>query len=351
MKYTILIPILISHLIFTETLAYEVDNFTNRYDPLPDSKNELNQFMNARLKKVADSMNSQHTQTCLKKDITKAVKNEIAAESNSSNLKSDLENFAGTSPNIQRHVVDINKSIYSNRSLNEKIKGFMLTSAGIDPSININGQYVGIDKLGHFLYEGYWYYDVYKNDPTRSGLKQVLNNGLNSEKKYFGQKTTGIKSYADLSANYEGFLFWNNLYGGSDPYFSCVNGKWNQIREFNWSDYVSAAWDEGINCSEYESSDLKKSIKTQLAELSKKNSVRKIKPRFQCPMSVSECLHLRTKYDKLKNYLIGPDCIDANISNPHNGVHSSQKASEALPTGASSEKNISRKIKATKNRN
>ena len=130
-----------------------------------------------------------------------------------------------------------------------------------------------------------------------------------------------------------------------------MNGKWNQIREFNWSDYVSAAWDEGINCSEYESSDLKKSIKTQLAELSKKNSVRKIKPRFQCPMSVSECLHLRTKYDKLKNYLIGPDCIDANISNPHNGVHSSQKASEALPTGASSEKNISRKIKATKNRN
>lgn len=336
---------MLSQLLIPTTLAYEVDNFTNRYDPLSDSKNELNQFMNRRLNKALNRINSQQSQTCLKKDIIKAIKNEIAAEPNSNNLKSDLENFASTSPNIQRHVVDINKSIYSNRTLNEKINGFMLTSAGIDPSININGQYVGIDKLGHFLYEGYWYYDVYKNDPTRSGLKQVLNNGLDSEKKFFGQKTTGIKSYADLSANYEGFLFWNNLYGGSDPYFSCVNGKWNQIREFNWSDYVSAGWDEGINCSEYQSSDLKKSIKTQLVELTKKNSVRKNKPRFQCPMSVGECFHIRAKYDKLKNYLIGPDCINANISNPHNDVHSSQKASEAISTGVSSEKNIPKKIR------
>lgn len=343
--------LIFSQLLTSLAFSYEVDNFTNRYESLTDSKNNLNQFMNIRLKKVAGSMNSQLKQTCLKKDIVYAVKNELAPDTNLKNLKSELENFAATNVNIQRHVVDIDKSIYSSRSLKEKIKGFMLTSAGIDPSININGDYIGVDKLGHFLYEGHGYYDVYKNDPTRSGLKQVLNNGLNSETNYFGQKTTGIKSYADLAANYEGFLFWNNLYASSNPYFSCVNGKWNLIREFDWSNYTSSAWDEGINCSEYQSSDLKKSVNVQLTDLTTKNSYRKNKPQFQCPMSAGECFRLKIKYDKLKKYLLGPDCINANISSPHNDVHSSQKASKELPTKAVSGAKGSGKTKARKNQN
>ena len=328
MKNYFFILILINQFFCSKATAYEVDNFTNRYDSLTDSKNYLNQFMNSKLQSVLDSINLQKSKTCIKKDIIAAVKQELASDSNSSRLKSELEKYAGASSNIQRHTIDVNKSIYSKRSFSEKIKGFMLTSAGIDPSINLNGQYVGIDKLGHFLYEGYWYYDVYKNDPTRSGLKQILNNGLNSEKEFFGQQTTGVKSYADMAANYEGFLFWNNIYGGSDPYFSCTNGKWLKIRDFSWSDYVSASWDEGINCSEYNTDDLKKAIQNQFDVLTKINSYRKNKPKFACPMSVSECSRIKTKYDKLKKYLIGPDCINATISSPDNYAHSAQKATQ-----------------------
>ena len=185
----------------------------------------------------------------------------------------------------------------------------------------------------------------------RERAQKIWEEKKNSEKKIFGQQTTGIKSYADLAANYDGFLFWNSIYASSDPYFSCTKGKWSKIRDFNWSDYVSASWDEGINCSEYKSDGLKKTIQNQLDSLTKINSYRKNKPKFTCPMSVSECSRMKTKYDELKKSLIGPDCINANISSPHNDIHSAQKASETESIKSNGATKEFLKNKSSKNKN
>ena len=330
--------------------AYEVDNFSQRYNPLPDSNSVLSQAMNEQLKLAVETLNSQNKTKCVKSDIINAVKKEIAPDT-ATNFVGPIEKIAEKDSRIQRHT-PLKNSIYSNKSFAEKIKKLIPTFYGEHSSINLNGQYIGTDKLGHFIYEGYSYYNVYKNDPTKSGLNQVLNNGLKSENNYYGKKSTGIISYGDLAANYEGLLFWKDIYNekkSENSYFSCWNGQWKQTRNFNWSDYASSAWDEAINCSKYdEDTEIKKHVESKLKALTDSHKNRKIKNIvFACPMSVGECMRLKTKYGKIKDSILGPDCINAYISSPHNDIHSAQKADEVLKVNSNGVEKLLNKNKSS----
>jgi len=85
----------------------------------------------------------------------------------------------------------------------------------------VNGIYVGTDKIGHFIHNGYNYYLGYRQ-ALREGrcqneaIKEALAVGagghlLTSERRLLGSLTSGVISNADLAANYVGFLFYLNL--------------------------------------------------------------------------------------------------------------------------------------------
>ena len=68
-----------------------------------------------------------------------------------------------------------------------------------------------------------------------------------------GRALTGVVAYADLAAGYGGYRFWRNLLslGRPDSYVSRDgNGRYGIVREFGFAEYVTDAWDEGLNPSD-----------------------------------------------------------------------------------------------------
>ena len=92
-------------------------------------------------------------------------------------------------------------------------------------------------------------------------LTDVLKNGIFREKTVLGGNmvATGVFSYGDLSANFNGMRFWNHMLQKRDdvlgfeynagPYVRCEAGKWKTTEfKIDFRNYVDASMDESINC-------------------------------------------------------------------------------------------------------
>lgn len=169
--------------------------------------------------------------------------------------------------------------VYTGYSL---LYGTALTHTGLSPTVRIGNTYLGTDKLEHFLSEGYQYYEKQMEGGT---LAEILNIGTVEENTFYGLAASGIKSYGDLASNYSGYLFWRNVTEGTNPYFRCTNGSWQQVRQFNWNDYVNPAWDESINCSEYLNTNMQGVIDQNVRDLQARNNL----PARACPVTPSLC--------------------------------------------------------------
>lgn len=128
---------------------------------------------------------------------------------------------------------------------------------GIKPVIRLGGVELGTDKIGHFLHAG-WQYNNYfeklvkRGKSTSEAERKVLKFGHFLERTLFGMGATAVKSWADLTANYQGFRFYQDLFSvGPNAYFKCEEGSWARIRDFHWREHVSPMWDEAINCSTF----------------------------------------------------------------------------------------------------
>lgn len=279
-----------------ESLGYEVDNFTRRYEPLADARVELNKEVNRLLGEAVKRLNGQMMPVCVDE-----LAYQVAGGFLNGWIVGNLEAYATESPAIQKHK-PTREHIYSQRDLKSKIKGFMMTTAGLNVSINVNGHYIGADKLGHFFDQG----AEYLVESLRGGGEgAALQLGFLMEEKDFGLSSTGVKSYADLAANYGGFRFWKNLVGGDNPYFKCHGGKWTQVRQFDWADYVTDAWDEAINCSDY-SPGTAKAVTAHIEKLEAGN-----KGAYTCPISAAVCANLAKHYGAVAKYVLHPKCLNA----------------------------------------
>ena len=77
--------------------------------------------------------------------------------------------------------------------------------------------YFGVDKLGHLFNQGFEYYQIYQqaiteNKTREAAFKEILDDGMESENKWFGLLVDGVYSNADLAANMAGFYFYRNLF-------------------------------------------------------------------------------------------------------------------------------------------
>lgn len=288
--------------------AYEVDNFTGRYKPLKDSTNVLNAEVNKRLKEAAAKVNEKgilagvkkslsFDKSCSTDDLFRAVGDELLG-----GVVGELEEFAIDSSSVAKSNTDKDRVYRTSRN-----KGGMLSLAGVEPSINVGGHYIGVDKLGHFFDQGKDYYDVAAK--TKGTMVQkidaALAYGTKLENGRFGLMTTGIKSHGDLAANYGGYLFWSRLVEGVNPFFKCNNGNWIQVRDFDWGRFVNPAWDEAVNCSVYDKAEFQADVTSAQKKLEFES---KNKRKFTCPVSIEQCRRMTGYFGTKAKSIISPTC-------------------------------------------
>ncbi len=145
-----------------------------------------------------------------------------------------------------------------------------LIRLGRSSTIMIDGVYCGTDKVAHFFHMGYLYFSSYRKAKT-AGLDEAaatgraVSMGSNSEDAFLGILTTGVRSNADLAANYMGFKFYRNLTepvalrGRIRPALLVRDGPFWRLNDHVqansdfFADFVSNHWDEALNPSTYAS--------------------------------------------------------------------------------------------------
>lgn len=223
----------------TPSPAYEVDNFTGREALTKDALSPLNAEIERILASAERNHNRQSPRFCSKALLRQEILRWIRPDP-----VGMLEIWAATTDQIQQIRITRKESVYGGVNF---LDSPMLWTVGIGKSMRVAGHVIGTDKLGHFFMQGLEYYDLAMDGKP---LDQILKED-HKEDGVWGLDTSGVFSYADMAANYQGYRFWNSLTFGERPYFQCVpKVGWMKVRTFDWSEYVSDAWDEGINCSE-----------------------------------------------------------------------------------------------------
>lgn len=222
----------------------------------------------------------------------------------------------------QSYSLSLNDSIY--RDI-DYLEGFSLNLRELSDVVNINGHLVGLDKIGHFFAEGWQYFELTHYQDY--DIDQALEWGRQQEAGKFGYATTGIFSFSDLVANFNGWRFWNKvLLGEKDPlkgvfanfinrpYVSCdiqilasiknrkIVRAWEYNARFDLSDYIDGSWDEGNNCNSYADPFIEEKVTSR---------IRNVNPDFTCPYHAEYCREARKKYGYYAKYVLHPFCLIA----------------------------------------
>lgn len=120
----------------------------------------------------------------------------------------------------------------------------VLSTAGPCSTVRIGDTRVGTDKLYHFVDEGYIYFQQSREgaDPDRA-----IAWGHRAESTVYGMWTSDAYSYADLRANWDGYLFYSTLLEPGSVVSQDDEGCVSRARAFDWRDWVDAEYDELYN--------------------------------------------------------------------------------------------------------
>ncbi|MEA3411673.1 MAG: hypothetical protein U9R74_09050 [Pseudomonadota bacterium] len=332
MKKAFFIFILMRTFSFQAGFAAEIDSVTPRTLELDNSLNVINEIINQRIEEGIQKANAKHgsvesmeedefcDEEVLYKEFRKAIFQSFTA---SWGLKGyDLDKQLRSLLARQSYSLSLNDSIY--RDI-DYIEGFSLNLKELSDVVNINGYLVGLDKIGHFFAEGWQYFELTQVDGHTIG--QALDFGKQQESGKFGYSTTGIFSFSDLVANFNGWRFWNKiLRKENDPlkgmlsnffsrqYITCEtqfiasikNRKlvkaWEYNARFDLSDYMDGAWDEGNNCNSYADPIIEEKVTSQ---------IKNVKPDFSCPAIVEHCVEAQEKYGDYAKHVLHPYCLIA----------------------------------------
>jgi hypothetical protein len=284
MKMTSLIPLL---LISSAAFGLETDNYLSWNHILPDSRSEVNDFMEKKIEEALAMANGEERiSTC--EEITL----KIARQFKTTPRSKSLEEFVGekiSKENIYpTHGNYLEMSILSNTR-------FYLKYSGLSPNLQINGYYFGADKLSHFASTGRRYYKRYlrmkENGSTEEeALKAAIRYGLLNESSVLGRWASGVFSYGDMEANYQGLRYYLRMCTSGDSQYLSQDeaGKWSLIRKPDLADYVSGHWDETYNQSYFS-----------------KNSWEKVRIQIEnkyCHMRTDPIVQERIKYYRDQNH-------------------------------------------------
>lgn len=154
--------------------------------------------------------------------------------------RTKIEDWAGTLGSKKVHLPPKGTTKYKGAEYNLWYWASLGRFPILNPTMLINGIYVGSDKLGHFLQQGHEYYKIAKTR-GKKGIEAAEKYGLGTEKGGFGLKTTGVLSHGDLEANRQGLKFYQQLESNPNMTFdfkNYINIKWNE--RHNPSHYIEA---------------------------------------------------------------------------------------------------------------
>ncbi len=305
MKNHILFIIAMSCLPLTGFSA-EIDAFSKRFRPVKESLDVVNVLTNRLLQESLDEANEKKD-TCdqgrLYKSLRKRFNNQYQGELAKTIINSD---------EFPKVKIPSKESIYQDFKWYEAIVqgGTARISDPIADQMMVNGILVGTDKFEHFLGSGYRYFKKFYLD--EKPLEDALNIGWKAETGLLGAVTTGVMSYADLTANFNGMRFWNHLLLENDdvlgaeynqgPFVKCVDEKWvTTEQKIDWANYIDKAFDEGINCSRFKNESLAQKVAARLEILEQEDKQGRT---YSCPMEPNAIEELKNKYGRLSPYLI-----------------------------------------------
>ena len=340
MKKIFILFILISTFIFQTGFAAEIDSVTPRKLKLDNSLIMINATFNQRIQEGIQKANVQYNnvgdpdidddyyediaedkycdEEALYTELRKAIFQSFTASWGFKGF--DLDKQLRELLAKQSYSLSLNDSIYTDINY---IEGFSLNLKELSDVVNIDDHLIGLDKIGHFFAEGWHYYELTQDDDHT--IDQALEWGETQEAGKFGYSTTGIFSFADLVANFNGWRFWNKvLLKEKDPlkgfianffnrpYASCdiqimasiksrkIIKAWEVNTRFDLSDYLDGAWDEGNNCNSYDDPIIEEKVTRR---------IKKVNSDFGCPFNVETCLEAQEKYDDYAKRVLHPHCL------------------------------------------
>ena len=276
---------LLSFGVWGQSYALETDNYLSWELELKDSAQHINVLFKDTISAELEEINGTHENlSCpeITQRIARHFKSHLVHDNPVENwLMSKLSQQSGEIYPQDRNYVEI--SIYRNPYL------IYIPYFGLAPNIQVGGFYFGTDKLSHFASTGMIYFQRYQNalNDGRSeskALTHAIDWGLADENTVHGYWASGIFSFADLEANYQGLLFYKRLCSdGKNSYLAQdTNGYWGWsiARRFDIADYINGNWDETYLLSHFKPGNWKKIAPVLKAEYCLKANSPKVQGRM-----------------------------------------------------------------------
>jgi hypothetical protein len=233
-------------------LAYETDQLTFRERALTDCTPQANVIMDELLRIAVDETNERTA--CQGTDAE--FHDELAAQIHAvtSRATGVWERGAFRAPGftpfsaalerwdaVEKFDFRRREDIYGGLTL---WQSFVLTLAGPCSTFEVAGVRLGSDKFDHFLDVGYHYLRALRREGS---VGPAIERGVGTERSIYGLLTSKTFSYADLRANYDGYLFYLQLLSEDSVVQRGSDGCAEQVRPFDWREWVHPEWDEVIN--------------------------------------------------------------------------------------------------------
>ncbi|MCZ6854908.1 MAG: hypothetical protein O7G86_13420 [Gammaproteobacteria bacterium] len=306
--------------------AKEVDTFSLTNEFMVEVATLLDTQINAHLTLAIEESNRE-TAICSKQALYGSIRKEFG-----NHVFDRFTKELFRSKTFPKTSVKVSESIYAGVGPSAPILWLQDKLGSELTAIQYNGIRIGLDKLEHFFGSGYLYFE--KHYLQHMPLTEALYFGAKREIGILGGHTTGVISFADLSANFSGMRFWNHLLNENPdpigaqnlgPYVACTERKWTQVRLVTLGNYVDPTWDEAVNCNRYSNIRLARKVQNNMEQLS-----RTFQKTLSCENQATQLASFETKYGSIAPWILNlPDtAIDR---------HFPYQAGHALPVSVEAE--------------
>lgn len=242
--------------LFSAALAFESDQWTDRGRPLQDASTTANEKVDEMLAEAVVAANHRTRCAVEPEEARRILAHEVHAVVGKTTRvpeRGELPSMTfgayaawlETAP-VDRRTFDARDDLYSTIKFKENP---LLATYGPASTLRFGDVLVGTDKIDHFWVQGYLYW---KRSRAGKDKERPVAWGTYTERAYWGTATTNVFSYADLAANYNGFLFYDTLLETGSVLQLDGDGCIVQVRPFEWSDWVDWEFDEAQNPPAYE---------------------------------------------------------------------------------------------------
>lgn len=233
--------------------ATETDQYFAIDKPLRDSLGVLNEKVNRDILGALELVNRGDWEHTSCEDVSHRVYQRFRIAG-----LHKIELWAENTPRIDRSPLHDEYSGFLRESSlyrNSRFWDWGLTF-GVRPTFNVAGVHMGADKLSHFFQTGWKYHQRFRaflaaGVPEHEALERMVRYGVGTEYGSLGLGATGVFSFGDLEANYQGFRFYRSLCEGEQPRLVKTPAGWRLQRPFDWREYISTRLDESCNNSAF----------------------------------------------------------------------------------------------------